>query len=164
MAGHLAGPVVSARKDFVARIKVKLSSLRQTTLRENAVRFFFGGACTVMAGLVAKRFGPEIGGLFLAFPAIFPAGASLIESHEKKRKAEHGIDGTVRGRATASVDSAGASIGCIGLIGFAFVLWKGIPGHSPFAVISAATLCWMLISVIGWKVRKSSIFRSRRRG
>ena len=35
--------------------------------------------------LPAKRYPafPVIGGLFLAFPAIFPASASLIEAHEK---------------------------------------------------------------------------------
>jgi hypothetical protein len=79
-------------------LKVDLSSLRETKPHEYAMRFVFGGVCTVLAGLIAKRFGPTIGGLFLAFPAIFPAGASLIEDHEKKRKAEHGYDGTVRGQ------------------------------------------------------------------
>jgi NAD(P)-dependent dehydrogenase (short-subunit alcohol dehydrogenase family) len=84
-------------------IKVDLSSLRETKPHEYAMRFLFGGICTVLAGLVAKRFGPAVGGLFLAFPAIFPAGASLIEDHEKKRKAEYGLDGTVRGRLAASI-------------------------------------------------------------
>src|ERR1700761_3386491 len=88
-------------------IKVDLSSLRETKPHEYAMRFLFGGICTVLAGLVAKRFGPAVGGLFLAFPAIFPAGASLIEDHEKKRKAEYGLDGTVRGRLAASIDAAG---------------------------------------------------------
>jgi len=36
---------------------------------------------TVIAGLIAFRFGPVVGGLFLAFPAIFPASATLIERH-----------------------------------------------------------------------------------
>jgi hypothetical protein len=31
-------------------------------------------------GLLAKKFGSTVGGLFLAFPAIFPASATLIES------------------------------------------------------------------------------------
>ena len=34
---------------------------------------------SAIAGMIAKRYGAEIGGLFLAFPAIFPASASLIE-------------------------------------------------------------------------------------
>jgi Protein of unknown function (DUF3147) len=52
------------------------------------VRFLFGGICTVGAGLIARRYGPGIGGLFLAFPAIFPASATLIQTHEKEKKAQ----------------------------------------------------------------------------
>jgi hypothetical protein len=78
--------------------------------------FFFGGLCTAAAGLIAERFGPEVGGLFLAFPAIFPAGASLLESHERQKMRKAGFEGANRGCVAASVDSAGASIGCIGLI------------------------------------------------
>jgi hypothetical protein len=100
-------------------ISANLSSLKGVKPHEYALRFLFGGLCTVAAGLIAKRFGPAMGGLFLAFPAIFPAGASLLEAHEKRKMAKSGLDGTKQGREAASVDSAGASIGCIGLIAFA---------------------------------------------
>jgi hypothetical protein len=139
-------------------IKVDLPSLRETKPHEYAIRFIFGGICTVLAGLIAKRFGPPIGGLFLAFPAIFPAGASLIEDHEKKRKAEHGYDGTVRGRLAASVDAAGASLGCIGLMAFAIILWHWIPGHNAYWVISWATLVWLGLSTSLWALRRKRFF------
>jgi hypothetical protein len=106
-------------------IQIKLSSLRDTKVHEYATRFLFGGLCTALAGLIAKRYGPEIGGLFLAFPAIFPAGLTLIAKHERKQKAEIGKDGTNRGRLAASIDAKGASLGCVGLLGFAFVVWMG---------------------------------------
>ncbi len=144
-------------------IEVNFSSLKETKPSEYIVRFIFGGACTVVAGLVAKRYGPTVGGLFLAFPAIFPAGASLIESHEKRRKAEFGFDGTIRGRAAAGVDSAGASIGCLGLIVFALILWKGIPAHNAYGIISGATFVWMLVSTTLWAVRKRRLLHRRRR-
>ena len=48
---------------------------------------------TVAAGLIAARFGPVIGGLFLAFPAIFPASATLIEKHVRERKEKAGLPG-----------------------------------------------------------------------
>jgi Protein of unknown function (DUF3147) len=144
-------------------LKVDLSSLRETKLHEYGVRFLFGGACTVLAGLIAKRFGPAVGGLFLAFPAIFPAGASLIEDHEKKRKAECGFDGTIRGRMAASVDAAGASLGCIGLMTFAMLLWRGLPGHNAYWVISCATLVWMGLSASLWALRRKRIFHRRPR-
>ena len=72
------------------RVRVDLSSLRMTKWSEYALRFLFGGTITVVAGVLAERFGPEFGGLFLAFPAIFPATATLIEKHERKRKRELG--------------------------------------------------------------------------
>jgi hypothetical protein len=101
------------------RIEANWATLKGTRPHEYAVRFFFGGLCTVAAGLIAKRFGPGVGGLFLAFPAIFPASANLVESHEKRRKAKIGSDGRNRGRMAASLDSQGASLGCLGLLAFA---------------------------------------------
>jgi hypothetical protein len=54
-------------------VQAKLASVKHIALHEWAVRFLFGGAVCVAAGLIARRFGPGVGGLFLAFPAIFPA-------------------------------------------------------------------------------------------
>jgi hypothetical protein len=113
-------------------------------------RFIFGGVCTMMAGLTAKRFGPGVGGLFLAFPAIFPASASLIESHEKRRKAEVSMDGTNRGRVAAGIDAAGASLGCIGLIGFAIVMWTCIANYNAIIVIVGAGVVWMVVAWVLW--------------
>ena len=96
------------------KISLDLSALGKTKWFEYALRFAFGGSITVAAGLVAKKWGPGVGGLFLAFPAIFPASATLVEKHEKQEKQQHGLDGTNRGR-----EAAGAEIGSIGLIGFA---------------------------------------------
>jgi len=143
-------------------IKVDFSSLRQTKVNEYALRFFFGGACTVIAGLIAKRFGPEIGGLFLAFPAIFPAGASLIEEHEKRRKAQFGFDGRIRGRLAASLDATGAAMGTLGLMAFALLLWRALPGHNAYLVISLATVVWALLSAGLWILRRRRIFFSPR--
>jgi hypothetical protein len=143
-------------------VSAHLSSLRDIRLSEYLLRFLFGGLCTVAAGLIAKRFGPVIGGLFLAFPAIFPAGASLLESHEKRKMAKAGLDGTNQGRAAASVDAAGASIGCIGLIVFAITLWKLLPYHNPYAVIALGSVAWLIVSVTIWFARKSRWFRFRK--
>ena len=137
----------------MTRIEVNLSSLREIKPHEYAVRFVFGGLTTVAAGLIAKRFGPGIGGLFLAFPAIFPASASLIESHEIKRKAKVGSDGRNRGRLAASLDSQGASLGCIGLMGFAFVLWRLVNSHNALLMISVVAISWLMIAHGLWAVR-----------
>jgi hypothetical protein len=68
------------------------------------------GAVTVIAGLIAARFGPVVGGLFLAFPAIFPASATLIERHVRERREKAGLSGTRRGGdAAAQLQQFGSS-------------------------------------------------------
>jgi len=143
-------------------IQAKLESLKGIKPQEWAVRFFFGGAVCVIAGLIAKRFGPEIGGLFLAFPAIFPAGASMVEAHEKKHKAKVGLDGTIRGRTVAGLDAAGAALGCLGLAGFATTCWLCLPRLGTLAVFALATGVWVVLSATAWLLRKSRIFRHMR--
>src|SRR5580692_12092646 len=93
------------------RVEANFSSLKSTKMHEHVVRFVLGGAMTVVAGLIARKWGPVIGGLFLAFPAIFPAAATLIEQHEVKKKREVGRDGRRRGREAAALDALGASLG-----------------------------------------------------
>src|SRR6202034_3482773 len=101
-------------------------SLKGTKLREHALRFAFGGACTVLAGLIAQRYGPGGGGLFLAFRAIFPAGAGVIVKHEEEKKREIGSNGTRRGRIVAGIDAKGAALGALALAVFALVVWRGL--------------------------------------
>ena len=134
------------------KIEANWASLKKTKRHEYAVRFFFGGLCTVAAGLIAKRFGPSVGGLFLAFPAIFPASASLIEGHEKRRKAKIGFDGRHRGRMAASLDSRGASLGCVGLLAFAFVLWRWVDGRNAVLTVSVAAMAWLAIAYGLWVI------------
>jgi Protein of unknown function (DUF3147) len=140
-------------------VGARFSALKGVKPHEWAVRFVFGGLCTVMTALIAKRFGPGVGGLFLAFPAIFPAGASLIEAHEKEHKARIGFDGTLRGRAAASVDATGAAIGCIGLVGFAVVVWRGLERHDAYVVIGLAAVVWAVLSLGLWIARRSGVVR-----
>jgi MFS family permease len=142
-------------------VQAKLAALKGIQPHEYLIRFVFGGLVCVAAGLIAKQFGPGIGGLFLAFPAIFPAGASLVESHERKHKARAGIDGTIRGRVVAGVDSAGAALGCIGLAGFALTCWFCLPRLAIAAVFVLATFVWLTLAVMFWLLLKSRIFRRK---
>ena len=136
------------------RIQFTPSALRQTKLRELLVRFVLGGLITAIAGIIAKKFGPILGGLFLAFPAIFPASASLIEKHEKQKKQEKGLGGERRGRQAASVDAAGSAIGSIGLLVFAWGVWRFLPQHNAVLVIAVATVAWLCVAVAAWHIRK----------
>ncbi len=135
-------------------VSAKLAALKGIKLHEFALRFLFGGVCTVAAGILARRFGPGIGGLFLAFPAIFPAGASLIEKHERQHKRRIGYDGTNRGRAASSIDAAGASLGCLGLAAFALVVWRTLPRDDAWLVILMAGFVWTAVSLSLWLFRK----------
>jgi hypothetical protein len=138
------------------RVKIDPSVLGQTKWHDYAIRFLFGGLITAAAGIIAKNFGPVIGGLFLAFPAIFPAGATLIEKHEKQKKEKQGLQGTTRGVEAASIDAAGSAMGSIGLLVFAFLVWKVLPNHAPWLVLAAATLIWLTVSVLVWQIRKAT--------
>jgi hypothetical protein len=139
----------------VMRIEVDLSTLGQTKWHDYAVRFLFGGLITALAGMIAKKFGPGIGGLFLAFPAILPASATLIEKHEKKKKESLGLNGAARGRSAASIDAAGSSMGSIGLVVFAFVVWQFISRDRALIVLGGATVLWLGVSVAVWQIRKA---------
>jgi hypothetical protein len=137
------------------RIKVDFSTLEQTKWHDYAVRFLLGGVITAVAGIIGKKFGPGIGGLFLAFPAIFPASATLIEKTEKEKKESLGLNGTVRGRSAASIDAVGASIGSIGLFVFALAVWQFMPRERAWIVLGGATLLWLGVSVAVWRIRKA---------
>jgi hypothetical protein len=136
------------------KIQVNFSALTETKWWEYALRFVFGGMITVAAGIISRRFGPVVGGLFLAFPAIFPASATLIEKHEKEKKERYGLKGTKRAAAAVSVDAAGAAIASIALVAFAVVVWQYTPNHTPWLVLTIATLTWAAASALLWLLRK----------
>jgi len=135
-------------------ISFHLSVLRKTKWSEYALRFLFGGAVSVLAVVLAKQFGPSVGGLFLAFPAIFPASATLIEKHEQQKKARAGIQVTIRGRQAVALDAAGAALGSLGLAAFALVVWRLLPEHGAGTTLSAALAAWLAVSLAGWNIRK----------
>jgi hypothetical protein len=134
-------------------IRIDLAGLRRTKWQDYAIRFLFGGLITTVAGLIAQRWGPRIGGLFLAFPAIFPASATLVEKHEKKKN-RAGLQGAVRGREAAALDAAGAALGCIGLAGFALVVWQLLGSHETWIVLGGAGLLWLGVSGLCWRILK----------
>lgn len=136
------------------RVKLDTSALSQTKWNQYALRFLFGGCITVAAGLVATKFGPIVGGLLLAFPAIFPAGATLIEKHEEEKKETIGMNGSVRGRQAASVDAAGSAMGSLGLLVFGLLVWQFVPSHRPWIVLSGAMAAWLAVSILIWQIRQ----------
>jgi len=137
------------------RICVNLSELRNTRWYEYAVRFLFGGAVTVAAGLIAQKYGPTLGGLFLAFPAIFPASTTLVEKHEREKRKKAGLWQTKRGRQAAALDAYGAALGAVGLIVFGLIVWLVNPRLNWALVLILATAGWAVTAVFLWRLRKS---------
>jgi hypothetical protein len=136
------------------KVSANFSVLKKTKWHEYAIRFLLGGSVTVVAGLLAKYYGPVFGGLFLAFPAIFPASATLVDKHERQKKQRAGIQHTTRGRQMAGVDAAGAALGSLGLATFAYLIWKLLPVWNVAAVFVAAVAAWLCVSVALWWIRK----------
>ena len=129
------------------------SALRQTRVYEYLVEFLLGGAMTVVAGLIAARFGPVVGGLFLAFPVIFPASATLIEKHVREHKEKAGLRGARRGEEAAALDAAGAALGSFGLAAFGLVIWLMIV-RSPASALALAAVSWLAVAMLAWQVRR----------
>ena len=135
-------------------IHLHTDSARQTTWIEYLERFVFGGAMTVVAWLIAKKYGPAIGGLFLAFPAIFPASVTLVEKHERQRKAAAGLRGIERGTDAAAADAAGATIGAIGLLAFALLNMVLFGRWPAIAVLLTSAVVWFLLATASWLLWK----------
>ena len=137
------------------KIKVDTAGVKSSKWYEFALRFLFGGFVTAFAGLAAKKFGPEIGGLFLAFPAIAPATATLIKKREQEKKERAGYEGAERGRAAAAVDVAGSAMGAFGLVAFSLIVWWRIREWRTAIVLLAATVVWFLVAVSAWHLRET---------
>jgi hypothetical protein len=104
--------------------------------------------------VIEVKCAPLFRGLFLAFPAIFPATASLVEKHEIEKKQRAGINGTMRSRNAVALEARGAAMGSIGLAVFAIVVWKFLSGEPPWVVLAAAGLAWLVTSMLIWQSRR----------
>jgi hypothetical protein len=140
-------------------VSFNLGALAKTKWYEYLVRFAFGGAITVTAGILAKHFGPVFGGLFLAFPAIFPASATLVAKHENQKKKNAGIAATSRGSKAAALDAAGAALGCSGLAGFGLTVWTLLPRYNSAFVFLIATAVWLVLAIFSWFLWKKHLCR-----
>jgi uncharacterized membrane protein (GlpM family) len=115
------------------RMGVNLGGVKEAGFRDLLLRFIFGVVVAIAAGLVSLRFGARMGGLFLAFPAILPAGLTLIEQKEGKEAARH--------------DAGGAVIGSAGMLTFAIAAYLLLPALAAPLALALALLVWIAVSV-----------------
>jgi len=112
------------------------SALAQVNAWEYLVRFAFGGIVTMGTGLAAHAWGPSVGGLFLAFPAILPASLTLVQMHE--------------GRRETVAEARGARLGTLGLLAFAALAWALAPRWPAALVLVVATAGWIVTCGAAW--------------
>ena len=117
----------------------RVRRLRGTRVHEYAMRFVFGGLVTVGAGLISTRWGPVVGGLFLAFPSILPASLTLVAKHTRLTSA-------------AGADALGAVLGSLGMLGFAVVVWAMADSLPAWLLLALALLVWMLLAAAAWSL------------
>jgi hypothetical protein len=126
-------------------VAVEPGKLKKIRGRDVAVRFAFGAAVSILAGLASIIFNPVFGGLFLAFPAILPASVTLIEEKESTGKAADDIEG--------------ATVGALGLAVFAVVTGAVLRRTSAVLALAAATAAWLVTSVAVYLVIESLLRR-----
>lgn len=132
-------------------IAAEPGKLRTVKARELAMRFVFGAAVSIVAGLVSISFGDRAGGMFLAFPGILPATLTLIEKKESTTASVHGVSGAVAGG--------------VGLAAFAVVVTVTAGRMSAAAVLGLALAAWVVVSFAGyglWQGARRLAIRSRR--
>jgi len=130
------------------RVSAAPGRLRQTRPRDFILRFVFGGLVTVAAGLIATNFGPVVGGLFLAFPAILPASLTLLAEH-------------ARNTPPAGADAYGSMFGSVGLLVFAAVIWMLGTTAPAWLALSLAMLAWIFTACGTWALAER-LRRARR--
>jgi uncharacterized membrane protein (GlpM family) len=130
------------------KVAIDLAPLRQARWSGHLVRFLIGGAVTVATGVIAEKAGAVVGGLFLAFPAIFPVGLATIEKlhNQQAGPAARGH----RARRAAIAESVGAIFASFGLIGFALSSWLLLRVSSLATALSGAVVAWILVAVSAW--------------
>jgi len=78
-----------------------------------------------------------------------------VEKHEREKKQNAGIMNSIRGRQAAALDARGAAMGSIGLIWFAFVVWKLLPHVHAVLVLVSGICVWLALSVLIWRASKT---------
>lgn len=137
-------------------LQFKPSSLKQTKWYEYLIRFVFGGLITVATGIITQKYGPVVGGLFLAFPSIFPASVTLVQSHKKESEQKEGEPKATserEGRKAAGITALGSAMGSLGLLGFAMVLWQMSTHLADWLVLVLAMLVWLVVNVLVWWIQ-----------
>ena len=131
-------------------VGINLRAVRRPGWPQLTVRFAFGAAIAIAAGLLGMRFGARVGGVFLAFPAILPAALTLLER--------------AGGVTETGVDAVGAGLGAAAMLVFSLtILWLGRRVPPAAAVVIAAGV-WMIVAAALFAAARPVLGRMARPG
>jgi hypothetical protein len=120
------------------RPQVKLRKLRDVRGRDLGYRFLAGALTSVVAGFLTIAFGPRVGGVMLAFPAILGASLTLIQEQEDRAHAREDARGAVMGGCALALFAA------TGALAF---------GRLPAGlVLVIASVTWLAGALIGYLI------------
>jgi hypothetical protein len=100
------------------------------------MRFAYGAAISVLAGLVGVVSGQRAGGIMLAAPAVLPATLTIIEKQE--------------GRGAAVTEAEGSVLGAVALVGFAAVAAASTAKLPLAAALLCALATWVAVGIGGY--------------
>jgi hypothetical protein len=127
---------------------VDVGALREIRPSALALRFAFGAAISVLAGLVGVFAGQRVGGIMLAAPAVLPATLTIVEKQE--------------GRGAAVTEVQGAVPGAVALTGFALVAAASTARLPLGAALATALAAWVLLAIGGYLVQAAILSAWRR--
>ena len=118
------------------RPTLELGKVRELRARELGYRFVAGAVTSIAAGAATLAFGPRVGGIMLAFPAILAASLTLIAEQEDSAEARE--------------DARGALIGGVALGLFAVVAALTLVRFSNAIALLLAAFTWFAGALIGY--------------
>lgn len=127
------------------RLALDRQALARPDWPQLGIRFAFGAGIALAAGLIGMRFGPRVGGAFLAFPAILPAALTLLERADGVEKTD--------------VDAVGAILGAVAMALFAAGVVLLARRTGPVAAIVAAATVWLLAACALYALTKRILLR-----
>jgi hypothetical protein len=119
------------------RPTLELGKVRELRARELGYRFVAGAVTSIAAGAATLAFGPRVGGIMLAFPAILAASLTLIAEQEDSAEARE--------------DARGALIGAVALGLFAVVAALTLGRFSNAIALLLAAFTWFAGALIGYR-------------